>query len=273
MKNNVVCVYHEDCMDGMAAAWIVRQSYPNAELVPGNYNREIDDTDIKRFKNKIVYIVDFSFPPTILERIASIAQHVTVIDHHETAMRKLEGYSNPYVTLILQDGIGGCKLTWEYMNPNETTPAWIEAIADRDIWRFAFPFTKALCAYIAARPMTIEWMEEVASSSFTMMCTTGQFIYDSIQLRIPKRIASCAYRMNFKGYDVPCINIHPTEDASSLLNVLCEEEPFAIGWYTSKDYLHYSFRSKPSGVNVAELLEPLGGGGHARAAGYTINRI
>lgn len=270
IKGDVACVYHAKCMDGMAAAWVVRQQYPNAELILGEYHKGVDP---RMFTDKIVYIVDFSYDPETLTAIAEVAQHVTVIDHHESAIRKLEGFYHPYVTMLLVDGIGGCKLTWDYIRPNESAPAWIEAIADRDIWRFALPFTKAICAYIMARPMTVEWLDQVASTSFTTICTIGQFLLDSMQARIPERIASCAYRMDFQGHDVPCINIHPTEDASSLLNVLCEGEPFAIGWYASKDHLHYSFRSKPSGVNVAELLEPLGGGGHARAAGYTINRI
>ena len=59
-KNHVLCIYHDHCADGLAAAWVVRQACKGiiCELVPMSYGQELPISAI--VQAGIVYIVDFS---------------------------------------------------------------------------------------------------------------------------------------------------------------------------------------------------------------------
>lgn len=72
------------------------------------------------------------------------------------------------------------------------------------------------------------------------------------------------------GHVVPCVN--STVFPSEIGNILCKGQPFAAIWrMTPEGTYSYSLRSDkddPNAMNVAEIAEKFGGGGHPPAAGF-----
>jgi hypothetical protein len=81
-KKPIMCVGHSPCLDGFAAMWIVghRFGFDNVEFVGVKYGDPVPD-----MTDRVVYIVDFSYPPHILIPAAATAKSIVVLDHHETA--------------------------------------------------------------------------------------------------------------------------------------------------------------------------------------------
>lgn len=272
---NILCIYHADCLDGLTAAWIVRQIYKDTIFYAAKYGDPPPFNLIN--ESTRVIIVDFSYSQTEMENIESIANTVLLRDHHESAIRKLYNWKKAtYTNSILDITKSGAILTWEWFKYNKPIPAWIQAVGDRDIWEFKYPYTREICEYIYSKPLTFEWLDEINNTPVEELIIKGKILWKPKMDRWLKRIKDDAYRTQICGYDVPIINVHPTEGVSEILNIMAEGEPFAVGYYYSKEHIVYSFRSKKDqsqSINVAELAEKLGGGGHKHAAGWKVNRI
>jgi uncharacterized protein len=91
-------IYHDNCTDGFASAFCAWLKFgEDAEYFPCNYNSFIVGldgslkykTEVTGLKDRVVYIVDFSFPRMTLEMMGRYAAHITVLDHHKTAQAEL----------------------------------------------------------------------------------------------------------------------------------------------------------------------------------------
>lgn len=267
---NTTCLYHADCIDGLTAAWVVKYKYPKTICIPVKYSEDppweqLQDTDL-------LYTVDFSYPPDILDKLTDIVKAIHVIDHHETAIRKLDRYDNTAVKLTLNKLYSGAELTWHVLFPDIDIPYWISLVGDRDLWRFRYAETNWLYAYITDAGLSFDVLDHIYESlDLTAILQIGKGYWDRRTAKWEKRIKDCAYKMEFCGYTVPCINMYRGEDVSDVLHIMNEDVPFAIAWYEDGKNRYYSLRSRQ--LNVAALVEPLGGGGHAHAAGLVVGKI
>src|SRR5262245_46679499 len=95
-------IYHGSCADGFASVWLANKAYFDKNSVHSsleNPSHWYIDTHAATYgdpppnvTDRVVYILDFSYPKEQMEKIANYAQFVTVIDHHESAIRKLDGF-------------------------------------------------------------------------------------------------------------------------------------------------------------------------------------
>ena len=76
MKNHII--YHKDCMDGLASAFIAHCSFmelaQKAEFYPMHYNEINQVTNIPLEKDDVVMLLDFSLPKEMIEKIAKITK-------------------------------------------------------------------------------------------------------------------------------------------------------------------------------------------------------
>lgn len=141
-----VIVYHQikpgiDCPDGIAAAWVAKRKWPDAQLFGACYNGGLPDVEgIERF-----VVVDFSFPLDTLNGWRSLGIEVMVIDHHKTAMDDLGKFEGA----VFDMGESGATLTWKTLFPDEPCPAWLEYVKDRDLWNFALPDSEEIHEAVA----------------------------------------------------------------------------------------------------------------------------
>jgi nanoRNase/pAp phosphatase (c-di-AMP/oligoRNAs hydrolase) len=116
-----------------------------------------------------------------------------------------------------------------------------------------------------------EW--NYASRNIDQLVKDGEAIERKHQKDIAELIKVMAMDEIINGFAVPCVNLPYTmaSDACEKLLEMFPSAPFAASWYMRADgHKVFSLRSRPTGVNVAEVAEVYGGGGHANAAGFTL---
>lgn len=165
-NNPVSILFHADCLDGFGAAYAAWCRYGDAaNYCPMHHGQA---WDINTFAGHDVFILDFSFPPEVLEQLARWASSVTQIDHHASAMQAWGGkgmagtgdhlsfrHSELPLSVNLDLTKSGARLAWEYFNPGQAVPLVIQHIEDQDMWRFALPGTRAFCRALRLLPFDL----------------------------------------------------------------------------------------------------------------------
>jgi nanoRNase/pAp phosphatase (c-di-AMP/oligoRNAs hydrolase) len=221
---------------------------------------------------KHVTVVDFSFPRATLLEMDAVAASMLVLDHHKTAQKDLEGL--PFCKFDISRS--GARIAWEHWFGAENVPALIRYIEDRDLWKFALPWSREVSAYISTLPRTFEALNEL---HLRLECEGVRVVGElgSIALRVTEQYVQTqvtrAKKTRISGHDVPCVNT--TFAISELVGELAKTAPFAAGWFQRDDgKFVYSLRSSgESNVDVSAIAKSYGGGGHARAAGFTVDTL
>src|SRR5262245_26642726 len=79
-------LYHANCADGFCAAWVAWKRFgEDAKYIPVHYGQRPP----KMEPGAEVYLLDFSYKPSVLTDICQTANMVTVIDHHKTFQEDL----------------------------------------------------------------------------------------------------------------------------------------------------------------------------------------
>ena len=122
---SIICIYHGNCPDGFASAWVVNQYYQDdIDFYPGVYGNIPPDV-----KNKDVIMVDFSYKKHVMLNMINDANSILVIDHHTTAKDELIGLDeNQKVELVFDMEHSGCILTWNYFFPDKNPPELMRQI-------------------------------------------------------------------------------------------------------------------------------------------------
>ena len=130
-SKEIIIIYHADCIDGYGAAWSAFMHYGNqARYVPARFGEPFP----KHNENCEIYILDFSYSPDIILDVAKTVKHLTLIDHHVTAMKQFENVPMPKnVTVHFDMNHSGCVLAWQHFFPDHEVPIILNHIEDRDL--------------------------------------------------------------------------------------------------------------------------------------------
>lgn len=284
MDNKPLVIAHGNCADGFTSLWLANAWWwgtrnpgvPNDLVV--DYHAGFYGEPPPEATERDVFILDFSYPPEELLVIAEQAKSVVVIDHHESAIRKLEGFSHPKVKLVLDTNRSGAYLTSQYFWPNSEPMVMVRLVDDRDRWVFADTRSRPFHASLFSRPYKIgEWNRLNANVAGAVI--EGEAIERKHMKDIDELLARTARVMSFKQVDVDLdmeivVANMPYFFASDGGHKMLEQHPtvhVAATYYVdNKGRYCFSLRSRKDGVNVALLAEYFGGGGHASAAGFTV---
>lgn len=273
-----VCIYHDKCLDGFAAAWAVRayakrkNELNNWEFIPSLYNNPVPSN----LADKNVYIVDFSYKKPEMLEIVKIAKSVTILDHHSTAFKEVgELVAEGIIRGVLDNERSGCVIAWEYLNAPSLMPALLKNIQDRDLWQFKDPRTKQLMSALEIQPRNFTTWDDLLvndPTSVDRLYEEGAII-NKVRTYQMASLMTLQYPMCIGGHIVPVINA-PHFLASELGNVLAKRNPFtfAATYHDTADRRVFSLRSTPQGLDVSEIAANYGGGGHKQAAGFSTGR-
>ncbi len=283
-----ICIYHDHCDDGFAAAWIIHQKWKGIDFRACSYNQSPPDHDIT---GQNIIIVDFSFPKPVLEEMAKRAASILVLDHHKTARAGLNGLSEvrePTVSTVLNEFTkatsnilvafdmekSGAMMAWEFCHPDKEPSDFIRAVQDRDLWKFELPDTHAIAMYLRSIERDFgawgmaEYLYERERNRFLF---GAKCIQDFFDLRV-RELTRTATLVTFEGYDnVPLVHL-PYAFVSETCNALLDiypDAPFAVGVIDANGKRKISMRSRDERVDVSEIAEKRGGGGHRNAASFT----
>lgn len=284
-----IIFYHKNCLDGFASAMVARKYFgDNAEYVPIQYGD--DPLQLANCDDKAVYFIDFSIPPEKVLELSAHARKIIIIDHHETAVRKLQENESELglkcgcpIAMHFDMDKSGARMAWDYFFGGQDAPRSILMIEDRDLWRFNYPETKAFNAAMASRSFDFEeWGKvfdldsELPSTNISTLVQEGRALLRQQAKSVDILAAHASYR-GICGYKVPCVNASYMF-ASDLGNLLSLDAPFAAIFTIALDEekIIFSLRSSKDyfgHVNVAEIAEQFGGGGHKHSAGFAISLV
>lgn len=270
MTNQLMCIYHANCCDGMGAAWSVHHALGSSreiEFVSATYQGELPDV-----QGKDVIIVDFSYKRDVMEQLAKEANSVLVLDHHKTAQAELEP--------LLEAGViegkfdmdkSGAVLAWEWFNPDKPIPLLIEHIQDRDLWKFEMPGTREVQAALYSYPMTFSVWDDLMERSPIELYKEGLAIDRAHNKNVAGLVEYLVQYHSFAGYEnIPVLNCNYMF-ASDAVHTMAINAPFSVTYYDTQESRKFSLRSnKEHGIDVSEIAAMFGGGGHKNAAGFKL---
>lgn len=262
-------LYHAGCPDGFGSAWAFYQKYGDkAEYRPVRYG-----DDYPTVTGRTVFIVDFSYPRTILEKMEESASSLVVIDHHKTAEEALSGLDYCHFDMTHS----GAYLAWKYLFGEDNVPLLIRYIEDRDLWKWELEGSEEILSFVDSYKKTFDNWDELHRRLNKEYDEAWCEVYESgrailrYKNSIIKPILKRAYRLRMGGKDVLTVNSSVFQ--SELGSLLSESEPCAAVYYWNGREFIFSLRSNESGVDVSEIAKKYGGGGHRNAAGFIISSL
>lgn len=274
MVKKVLCIWHQGCLDGFGAAWLVLRHFgpDNVELLGGVYNEP--PPPAHKLEGRTVFIVDFSYDLQTLSFISQHAEQLILLDHHITACDA--------ITSALQlDNVkghfstehSGALLTWNWFHPNEDAPALIQHISDRDLWRFELAHTREICAALYSYSMDFDTWNELLQRPWVEFLKEGEALEREKQRNIEAAFEK-RYIIQMCGYRVPVMNV-PHQWASDAGHLMCQRlktgrKHFSVTYFLDSAGAQVSLRSTEDGLNVGEIAKMFGGGGHKHAAGFRV---
>jgi hypothetical protein len=273
MTNKILVIYHARCLDGLAAASITRAALgvDRVELYPASYQTPPPD-----MKDRIVYIVDFSWEPAILLPAAVEAEQVVMMDHHDTACAAWKDVELPeHFRVIFNQHRSGAGIAWDFFNPGSPMPEIFKALQDYDLHTWKIDGSREIASCLGSIGVldnqdidTFEhWIKNVPRAE---MVARGEIVIELNRNHIDGMISRNWNLISFEGFIVPVANI-PSQFATAAGTILSEGYPFSI---TYEDQLTTGKRKfdlrcpKESTVHCGEIAKLYGGGGHKGAAGF-----
>ncbi|KKW45365.1 MAG: hypothetical protein UY96_C0024G0010 [Parcubacteria group bacterium GW2011_GWB1_56_8] len=267
IQEKIVVIYHGDCPDGFGGAWAARKKFGDrARYVPApNW-----DTPPPGLVNKDIYLIDFAYrSPEVLRKLMRDNKRVTAIDHHISAEKAVKA-THDYSFSLRHSG---AVLAWKYFHPEKPTPKLIAYIEDSDLWTWRLSKSRELCAFIDSRDLNFAAWDKLARE-FERPDLRRQYAHEGgILLGYEKKlvdqvIRETAQRVRFEGHTACAANCPLLH--SQIGNALVEKfPPLGIVWSVHKNKKRVSLRSNGT-VDVAKIAMKFGGGGHKRAAGFSL---
>ena len=255
-------IYHADCSDGFGAAYAAWKCLGKKAVYHAAKHGSIppDVTD------KNVAILDFSYDNATIKGMIEEANDLIVIDHHKSAMVELHDISNT----IFDMKHSGTILSWNFFHRGKEPPKFLLYIEDRDLWKWEHEYSKEFSAAFDMVPFEFEEFEKFEDSSvFDDACKRGSYIL-AYSKTVVKKVCEKAKPRKYDGHDVLVVNSsHWMSEIGARLSPDCD---FAVIWYYDHEErnIKVSLRAFHDHVDVSEISKKFKGGGHKKAAGFTL---
>jgi oligoribonuclease NrnB/cAMP/cGMP phosphodiesterase (DHH superfamily) len=242
-------------------------------------------------KDKIIIFTDVCPSIESLIELSSIAKHITVIDHHETNLRKSEDSrlkSIPNIKMIFDMKRSACMMTWDYFFEGEKRPWFIEHVGDRDIWAqklkynneiikaiefFEFINAKHLDKLDKLYDYDKEMLKKLIKFGKKIILITNKILNDE-----SKYTREATIDVNKKTYRI-WVGTIKSDLVSDFGNLLTTKKfnddtypDFILIWnyIPTSDSWAISLRGNDNSPNLSKIAEEFGGGGHPKASGFKL---
>ena len=276
-----LCIYHNNCADGFAAAWVVREFYRgDVDFHAADYNTEPPDV-----VGRDVIIVDFSYKKPVIEKIIEQCNSLLIIDHHQTSASELcfmppakesmysyYGIASEHKAQVLFDtSKSGCMLAWKFFYPNRECPTLLKHIQDRDLWKFEIDGTKEVMASLFSYPYEFDVWDYLMSRYIFESHAEGITLLRKHNKDVAQAVEQTKRTMCIGDKYVFVANVPKSMSSDACQIMLTEYTPFVASYYDKPSGRAFSLRSHTTtGMDVAEVAKAYGGGGHKHAAGFTL---
>ena len=265
-------IYHGNCQDGFGAAWCFWRKYGDgADYHPGIYQNPAPNV-----AGLDVYLVDFSYKRSVVEAMLGEARTITILDHHKSAAEDLDGIGVHHQNLdaVFDMDRSGAVMAWDYLFPDEPRPLLLGHIQDRDLWRFKLAGTREVSADLFSREYKFEQWDKLMSAGqveLLQMTVAGAAIERKHHKDVAELVKTCRRRMVIGGFDIPVASL-PYTLVSDAAHLMAQGEKFAACYWDTATGRTFGLRAADDGIDVSKVAASYGGGGHAKAAGFTVPR-
>lgn len=278
-----ICIYHGGCDDGFGAAWAVYQAVgKDFEYYPGVYGEAPPDVT-----GRDVLLVDFSYKKDILKEMSKTARSITILDHHRTAMEDLAEFpalkhnrmpwleNSDYfelgmINVLFDMTRSGAGIAWDFFHPYKPRHWFINYLEDRDLWKKQLPGCDEFTIALRSFPQTFAEWDILARKGPSYLIGEGVAILRYYR-QIIELMKKTAYEANLGGHSCMAANV-PYFAASEVANEIGPEDTFGLTYFEdSPGCWKYSLRSRGN-FDVSALAKLYGGGGHAKAAGFSSDK-
>jgi oligoribonuclease NrnB/cAMP/cGMP phosphodiesterase (DHH superfamily) len=264
-----LCLYHGRCLDGFTAAYAVWHALRDTcEFVPIQHDWQPIDVD-----GRHVIMVDITLNDgAAMDELLSETASLTLLDHHESARDMFEFLKpRPQDHVEFDMYRSGAMMAWEHFNPLWGAPKLIHFVQDRDLWIREMPDSDVAAHALRMLPQDFETWNRLAHDPDYLDAVVNEArpIARWYRERI-EELKRTSYLQTIGGSRVPVVNC-PSIFASDVAGELAVGALFAATWCEVDGRRFYSLRAgKDSPINVRRVAEMYGGGGHAKAAGFSL---
>ena len=256
-------IYHGNCTDGFGAAYAAWKLLGDrAEYHAAKYGEPPPDV-----AGKNVLVVDFSYDNATTKRLIKDSKGLLVLDHHKSAMVELHDISCTHFDM----NHSGAMLAWKFFHPGKEAPRMIKHIEDRDLWKWEIPYSKEFAAAFDMVPFDFEEFDKyLDDSAVDNAQERGAYIL-AYSKNVISKIAKNAAPRKIDGKDVLVVNSsHWMSEIGNSLSTRCD---YALIWYYDHGtrQVKASLRAHHEDADVSEVAKRYGGGGHRKAAGFSLH--
>ncbi len=282
IPTTAIVLYHDHCVDGFGAAWAFHRladgDYDDVAYLPCQYGKPVPEIETTAPEKTDIFVLDFSFDRATLAKLALAYGSVTVLDHHKSAADILIGWEHGLKNLeiVFDMGRSGAGITWDYLTNGDTTrPPLINYIEDRDIWVWNLQDSRELSALIGFTKKEFPAysnLNRLMTEKYDQAVAMGTLLLEQQERHVDSIIEATKQPITINGQAGLVCNC-PGQFASDVGNKLAVESgTFGATYFTSHDgSVKFSLRSA-SDFNVRVIAQQFGGGGHDKAAGFTITQ-
>jgi oligoribonuclease NrnB/cAMP/cGMP phosphodiesterase (DHH superfamily) len=255
-------IYHANCSDGFGARFA-------AELLLGaraTYFAAKYGEPPPNVSGKNVVIVDFSYDNVTTKRMIEEANTLIILDHHRTALVELSDIPNVRFDMDKSGAI----LSWEFFHPGQQPPRFLEYIQDRDLWRWKLPCSKEFASVFDMVDFSYEEYEKfLIDSVVDETQERGAHIIAYSKTVISKIAKGAASRRIDRQHVLVVNSPHWISEIGAALALHAD---YALVWYWdhSTNQVRGSLRAHHEHSDVSEVAKKWGGGGHRKAAGFSL---
>ncbi|OGY59149.1 MAG: hypothetical protein A3B23_00525 [Candidatus Colwellbacteria bacterium RIFCSPLOWO2_01_FULL_48_10] len=266
MTHKIIIIYHKDCPDGFGGGWAAWKKFGHkAEYIGAKHG----DPIAKNLAGRNVYIIDFSYSKLVIEKVLRDARSLAMIDHHVSARDVVKSVPDHLYAI----NRSGAALAWQYFHPRKKIPKLLLHIEDVDLWKFKLPKTKEIICMLESQPYNFKVWDKIArdlenTKAAAKYIRAGKAILD-YKMSLVAEFVSKADKAVFSGYKALVVNagVFNSEIGNELIKLGAQ---VGIVYSEQGGRRKVSLRSGNNNVDVSKMAQKFGGGGHRRAAGFSI---
>jgi len=290
---SILACYHKDDLDGACSAAIINKK-TNCNILGVTYSEEFD---LKKLNDiSTLYFLDFCPKINILFNIIKkFRGKIIIIDHHLSAYQNYLQHSQEIVELcgskvsleyVFDNDFSGCELTYKYFY-SDTIPYGVKLLGRYDIWdhysdnvlnfqygiRSIFEldeenilnFQKEEWGYIIDEDLSyIKYIIDIGCDIQRYHINTSKNYAKSYSFRYYKWLGEYNCIILNRG-SISSLDFESVYDS--------DKDDIMVSFVKGKNGWNFSLRSIKDEVDCAKIAKEFGGGGHKKAAGFSVQSL
>lgn len=275
------CYYHSIDSDGHASGAVVKKAIPDIELRPFDYG---EFEALLHTAGDQVYFVDaIPQPYKIAQLYEIIGSGLFIIDHHKSSIESpiLQQLKEMVPSnIVLSDKHAACRLCWEYFFPTQPVPFAISQISLYDSWNMDSEWEEVVLPYqMGLRlqdtdPIRTDIMlgHIEGKSSSSDIIAKGITVLDYQKQQNKNNMDVNSFEIRWEEYNLLCINSTQANSQLFAAKYDPKRHDFMCRFCLNSNLqVNVSIYTTKEDKDASEIAKRFGGGGHKKAAGFTIS--